>query len=161
MGNVGIGLEQKEINRLKEKGEFYNDPENFNADITVVADVSFSLKNCGKIVNVGHGIISKGGFYRDAPIVRRENLADLTCVPGKWHKEILEKNVFTPICNRIYKSDKMFGANALKRSDFCKQYKIDENKKIILFAPTFNKELSSIPVIQEKIMRLLDDEKVF
>ncbi len=160
-GKVGIGLEVKEINRLKSKSEFYEDPEKFQPDITVVADVSFSLKNCGKIINVGHGIISKGGFYRDSQIVRRENLADLTCVPGEWHKEILEKNVFIPIVvTGFIKSDKMFGANSIKRPNFCKQYKIDENKKIILFAPTFNEELSSIPIIREKIIDLADDDKV-
>ncbi|MFH1196286.1 MAG: glycosyltransferase [bacterium] len=160
-GQVGIGLREKEISRLRQKSNFFEDPEVFKPDITVVADVSFSLKNCGKIVNVGHGIISKGGFYRDAPIVRRENLADLICVPGEWHKEILKKNVFVPIvATGFIKSDKMFGPGAVKRSDFCTANKIDETKKIILYAPTFNPELSSIPIIQDKIKDLVDENAI-
>jgi GT2 family glycosyltransferase len=151
-GNPGRGLPNHEVQRLKQKCKFINDPSVFNPDLTYVADVSFSLKNCGKVINVGHGLISKGGFYKDAPIVRRENLADLICVPGEWHKQILEKNIFVPIvATGFIKSDKMFGANKVQKSDFCKKYNISESAKIILFAPTFNKELSSIPVLEDKI----------
>jgi len=97
-GNPGCGLETEHIRRLRKKSLYFGLPEEFAPDITVVADACFyPVKNCGKIIDVGHGLISKGFFYKDAPIVRRENLADVICVPGPWHRSILEKNVFVPI----------------------------------------------------------------
>jgi choline kinase/GT2 family glycosyltransferase/predicted Zn-dependent protease len=158
-GQPGQGLEPEEVKRLSRKAAIIKKVEDFEPDLTVVADVSFNLKGAGRIVNVGHGLISKGGFYRDAPIVRRENQADMICAPGQWHKDILQKNVFSPIVvTGFIKSDRLFGSSAFTRASFCEHYGIAQDKKIILFAPTFNEELSAIPCIQERITELCDDE---
>lgn len=158
-GQPGHGLEPEEVKRLSRKAVIIKKVEDFKPDVTVVADVSFNIKGAGRIVNVGHGLISKGGFYRDAPIVRRENQADLICAPGQWHKDILEKNVFSPIIvTGFIKSDRLFGARAYTRASFCEHYGIAQNKKIVLFAPTFNEELSAIPCIQERITELCDED---
>lgn len=154
----GRGINDKELKRLKEKAKFIYNSSEFKPDLTYVADVSFSLKDCGKIINVGHGLISKGGFFVDSPIVRRENLADLICVPGTWHKEVLEKNVFVPIvATGFIKSDKLFGPKAISRNEYCQKYNIPQKNSIILYAPTFNKELSSIPIIEDKIAQLANN----
>jgi hypothetical protein len=161
-GSPGFGLETEQIRRLRNKSLYFGLPEEFTADITVVADACFyPVRKCGKIIDVGHGLISKGFFYKDAPIVRRENLADVICVPGHWHKSKLKKNVFVPIrVSGFLKTDSIYHFGELKRIDFLKKYTIEEGKRIILYAPTFNEELSSIPCIKDRIVELADDNTV-
>lgn len=159
-GQPGWGLEQEEIRRLQQKARFVRTVEGFAPDITVFADACTNVFNCGKRVFVGHGIISKGGFYTESPLVRRENLADLICVPGPWHKRILEKNVFSPIVvTGFIKSDRLFGVKSATRSAFCRQYNIPVDAKIILYAPTFNEELSAIPCLGEEIARVCEPDR--
>ncbi|WP_198145888.1 glycosyltransferase [Desulfonatronovibrio magnus] len=157
----GCGLDESTIQRLAGKSKFIKDPAGFGPDATLVSDINAAiyLRGCGRIINVGHGMISKGCFYTHRPIIRRENLADLICVPGPIHKKKLRKNVFIPIeTTGFIKSDKLFGLNALNRSQFCQEYNIDPKKNIILFAPTYNPELSAIPVVQEKIFELTGND---
>ncbi|MFO7728630.1 MAG: glycosyltransferase, partial [Desulfonatronovibrio sp.] len=153
----GRGLDSSTIRRLSQKSRFISVPEDFAPNATLVADINAAtyLQNCGRIVNVGHGMISKGCFYTSRPIVRRENLADLVCVPGIMHEQILKPNVFIPVeTTGFIKSDRLFGPHAVDRNKFCQDHGIDSGKKIILFAPTYNPELSAIPVLQEKIFEL-------
>lgn len=151
-GLPGWGLEEEEVARLRSRARFVRTVEEFCPDVTVFADACTNVAHCGKRVFVGHGIISKGGFYTDNELVRRENLADLICVPGPWHKQILEKNVFSPIeVTGFIKSDRLFGAQACTRDAFCRQYSIPPDVTIILYAPTFNAELSAIPCLGEQI----------
>lgn len=158
-GLTGYGLKKDTIKRLKQKSKFYAKPSEFTPDITVIADTCFyPIRGCGKIVNVGHGLISKGWFYTDSPAVRRENCADLICVPGEWHKQILQKNVYSQIqTTGFIKSDDLFNCDAYERESFYQHYHIPRNKKIVLFAPTFNSELSAIPCVKERIVELIDE----
>lgn len=156
-GRTGWGLPPDEVSRLDRKGRFVQRVEDFSPDVTIVADFCTTLGECGKLVNVGHGIISKGYYYTTRPVVRRENLADLTCVPGPWHKEILEENLFSPVVvTGFVKSDRLFGPNAVTRDDVRRGYGIPDGKQVVLFAPTFNPELSAIPCIRERIAELCD-----
>ncbi|RQD64713.1 MAG: hypothetical protein D5R98_03870 [Desulfonatronovibrio sp. MSAO_Bac4] len=83
------------------------------------------------------------------------------CVPGPWHKRRLEDNVFIPIEVTGYiKSDMLFGPDAVNKSKFCMDMNIDPEKKIILFAPTFNEELSAIPVIKDKVSELTGPDRI-
>ena len=159
-GIVGHGLTKTEKDRLKQKNSFYNRPEDFKADLAVVADACFyPVKHCSRVVNVGHGMISKGWFYTDSPAVRRENMADLICVPGSWHKEILAKNVFCSICDTGFiKADSMYECSRQPSNEFYRKYAIDPGRKIILFAPTFNEDLSGIPYIRERITEVSSDK---
>ncbi|NJD38922.1 MAG: hypothetical protein FIA89_11475 [Geobacter sp.] len=159
-GLPGWGLEKEEVQRLSVKARFVRTVEEFQPDITVFADACTDVFNCGKRVFVGHGIISKGGFYTDNELVRRENLADLICVPGQWHKDILQKNVFSPIeVTGFIKSDRLFGPAACTRQDFCEQYQIPSAATIILYAPTFNAELSAIPCLGEQIALVCEPDR--
>lgn len=156
-GKTGYGIDDETVQRLSEKSRFIHDIVRYKPHITVVADIgaAYGLKDCGSIVNLGHGLTSKGCFYTHRPIVRRENLADLICVPGPLHKKTLEKNVFVPIIpTGFITADRIFDTPDKSRSKFCEQYNIDQNKKIILFAPTFNDELSAIPVVREQIFNI-------
>ncbi len=155
-GVTGCGLDDITINRLKQKSSFYHQPEDMQADITVIADSCYyAVRNCGKIVNIGHGLISKGWFYTDSPPVRRENQADLICVPGQWHADILKKNVFSPCCvTGFIKTDAFFNVSDDDLQVFFDAYTIPASNRIVLFAPTFNPELSSVPCISERIKEI-------
>ncbi len=158
-GNPGWGLQSEEVARLSRKSHFVRTVEEFAPDVTVFADACTNVMNCGKRVFVGHGIISKGGFYTDNPLVRRENLADLICVPGEWHKDILSRNVFSPIAvTGFIKSDRLFGPSACTREAFCHNHAIPPEKRIVLYAPTFNAELSAIPTLGERVVELCDPD---
>jgi len=161
-GLTGVGLAPQELQRLMQKGRFIGDIASFCPDVTVCADACTYLKECGKLVFVGHGMISKGGFYTDSELVRRENRADLICVPGPFHRDILRRNVFSPIAvTGFIKSDTLHGpAAAVIRADFLQRYAIPTGKRVILFAPTFNEELSAIPCVGEQIAELCDDRTI-
>lgn len=159
-GLAGCGLPQDDIQRLKAKTRFLDNPSKFHADIAVVADTCFyPVRHCKKIVNLGHGLISKGWFYTEDPVVRRENRADLICVPGPWHKEILERNVFSRIVvTGFIKTDGLLRCTDYEKKKFKEKYKIDEETDVILFAPTFNEELSALPCIQDRITEIADEK---
>jgi hypothetical protein len=158
----GWGLPEEQIKRLAIKSPFFEQPEKFKPEVTVVADAChFRIPHIKNIINVGHGMICKGCFYTDSPIVRRENLSEMILVPGPWHKRRLKKNVFIPIkTTGFIKSDQLFGPKTVSRENFCKNLSIDPNKKIILFAPTYNPELSAIPCVGEEIKKLATPDRV-
>lgn len=161
-GLTGVGLPPAEMQRLSGKARFIGDFAEFRPDVTICADACAHLKDCGKLVFVGHGMISKGGFYTDSPLVRRENKADLICVPGPKHREILMRNVFSPIVvTGFIKSDTLYGSEKDSiKSAFIQRYSIPDGKRVILFAPTFNEELSAIPCIGERIAELCDEQTI-
>ncbi len=158
----GWGLKQATIRRLQKKSRFIPPEEAVRPRVTVVADVChYNLPWQGKVVNVGHGLICKGMYYRRDPVVRRENLSDLICVPGPWHKRRLEDNVFVPIrVTGFIRSDLLFGSNAEDRESFCFRHDVDPQKNIVLFAPTFNPELSAIPFVRDRITELGGDSSL-
>ncbi len=155
-GSNGCGLAPEVVERLRRKSTFYERASDFQADVAVVADPCHHLiSHVPRVVNVGHGLICKGYYYNDNPITKRENLSDLLCVPGPEHKKRLEKTVFSPIAvTGFIKSDEIYGRKQPGRADFCRTYGIDPTDAIILFAPTFNDELSAIPCLGERIGEL-------
>ena len=146
---------------LEQKSRFYPQPQEFEPHVTIVADACHStVPQLQHIINVGHGMICKGAFYTDSPIIRRENLSEIMLVPGPWHKRRLAKNVFIPIITTGFiKSDQLFGPQAVSREDFCASLGIDPAKKIVLFAPTYNPELSTIPCVREKIAEIATPDR--
>lgn len=154
----GSGLSKSMIQRLEDKVCFYPLVSQVQAKVAVVADnCHFSIPHIPRVVNVGHGLICKGFYYTMDEAVRRENLSTLICVPGPWHKQRLEKNVFVPIVTTGFiKSDLLFSEDSTGRFEFCRHHDINPENRIILFAPTYNEELSSIPWIQEEIACLAE-----
>ena len=123
-----------------------------------MADFSYQyVEGLGKIVNIGHGTICKGWFFTDKLISRRENCADLMCVPGTIHKEILEKQVRIPIeVTGMAKLDSLF-MGEWNREEVLRTMNLNPDNKTILFAPTFNRELSIVPHLRTDFRKYLPD----
>ena len=134
-----------ETNRLLEDLGLcsYRDPLRFSPDITFVADYNYSfVEGLGTIVNIGHGTISKGLYFLDGKISRRENIADLMCVPGEVQKQHLSKAILQPIqVTGMPKLDKVAQQGGRCERLFS-QIGLDPSKPTVLFAPTFNPEFS-------------------
>ena len=156
------GLPDAQIRRLQTKAPFYARPDEFKPDATIVADAChFRIPEIENVINVGHGMICKGAFYTDSDIIRRENLSQMLLVPGPLHRRRLLDNVFIPIrVTGFIKSDQLFGPQAQSRATFCAKMGIDPAKRIILFAPTYNPELSAIHCVGEGIRKLADKDTV-
>lgn len=156
------GLPDQEIGRLRAKAPFFVEPQDFEPDVTVVADAChFRIPHIRHVINVGHGMICKGAFYTDSSIVRRENLSQMLLVPGPSHASRLASNVFIPTrVTGFIKSDQLFGVKAQDRTAFCSRMGIDPAKKIVLFAPTYNHELSAIHCVAEDIRKIANDDTV-
>ncbi len=142
------GLSANELKLLKSYGiKTLIVPHHFSPDITFVADSVYDWTNgCGKIVNVGHGILSKGLYYSDTLLAKREEKADLVFVPGRYHQKVMEKIITTPVkAVGMAKLDALFDGS-LDKLKIESELGLQGNKnKYILYAPTFNEELSSIP----------------
>ncbi len=164
-GRPGIpqwGLVPDEIARLEEKAPFFPEPLNFSPHVTIVADAChFRIPEIENVINVGHGMICKGAFYTDADITRRENLSRMLLVPGPWHRSRLGSNVAVPIkVTGFIKSDQLFGPKAQTRAEFLSRLDIDPDKRIVLFAPTYNPELSAMHCVAEGIRKVADKDTV-
>ncbi len=146
--------ERESLNSLP--GKWLNHPDEIQADAAVMADcVAERLAKHRFIVNIGHGLISKGQYFSDSPLIGRENLADLLCVPGPWHKEQLEPMLYIPVeATGMSKLDVLF--QPFDKLSFCARHRLDPYEPIILWAPTFNMELSGIPVIWTQIRKLTE-----
>jgi glycosyltransferase involved in cell wall biosynthesis len=164
--DIRAGFLPEELEIIKAYGlPMYEVPQDFKPDVTIIADSVYPwVKDCGKLVNVGHGVLSKGQYYTDTEMARREELADVICVPGVYHKERMEKIVSKAvIATGMAKLDGLFGrqelgAWSLEMGD---RKPKTENRKhkpfTILFAPTFNDELSAIPFVKDRINEVLPD----
>ena len=156
-GKPGRGVDGETKKRLSQKSVFIENPAQFNPDVCLIADINavYYLRGCEKIVNVGHSLNSKGRHYTNRPIVLRENLADLVCVPGPFHYDVLKKNLVVPVVTTGYiKSDVLFRSSGAFREKLCQFYNIDPAHKLVLFAPTFDPQLSAIPVVRERIVEV-------
>ncbi|MBD3167189.1 hypothetical protein GF324_11350 [bacterium] len=160
---IRAGMTPEEFAILERQGvPLFENPREWNADVTLMADnVAKLVEGCGKIVNVGHGLLSKGQYFTDTDIVHRENLEDLLCVPGPYHKQrLLDGNrVFIPVvATGMPKLDRLFSPDRLSRDDLMRQMGLDLTKRVVLFAPTFNIALSSIPILWTRVEKLADDD---
>ncbi len=159
---IRAGFEPEELEQIKELSlPMYERPQDFQPDITFIADSVYPwVRGCGKLVHIGHGLLSKGQYYTDTPTARREEEADLVCVPGKHHQKIMRRIISKPvIATGMAKLDPLFSGE-ISRQTVLKKYGLPGHKKYILFAPTFNDELSAIPHVKEKIADILPEEAV-
>lgn len=157
--NPGAGLDNETRRELKERGVNWIPPyriASMKPELAVVADafVIPELKSRGvRFVNVNHGLISKGWFYTNSPRVRRESDFDLICVPGRYHRNMLKKYLDTEIlASGVVKLDRVFNGE-LKRDQILEKWGIDPAKKVVLFAPTYNPELSGVPIVTDDVRR--------
>jgi CDP-glycerol:poly(glycerophosphate) glycerophosphotransferase len=155
------GFLPKELEIIRSIGEkVYTTPQEFRPDITFIADSVYPwVQGCGRLVHVGHGVLSKGQYYTDTDVARREEQADLVCVPGEYHAGVMQRIISTPVvATGMAKLDSVFRGE-ITRDLILQQLNLPRDFKYILFAPTFNDELSAIPFVLEKIVEVLPDER--
>lgn len=152
IGNPGYGITRQQYKYLESNNiKYIKNPLLYKPDITFIADHSYqNISNCGFIVNVGHGTISKGYYYTNRDNDYRENIADLICVPGPIHKKQLLKRVYTPIIETHMSKYNTLKCEYSKKSFFNKNHLNDE-WKTILIAPTFDETLSILPHLKKPI----------
>ena len=136
-------------------------PAEGRADITFIADtVAGLVRDCGVIVNVGHGTISKGFYFTDSVWTERENWVDLLCVPGAYAAERFARLLRTRVvATGMPKLDPVFGGRCT-RAALCERLAIDPARRIVLYAPTFNEDLSSVYLFAERFAELAAPDRV-
>lgn len=158
---IRAGLLPDEVRLIEQTGvPIHATPHEFNPDLTFIADSVYPwVEGCGKLVHVGHGVLSKGQYYTDTPIARREQLADMVCVPGKHHQAVMRRIISKPVvATGMCKLDDLFSGK-ISRASVIKQFGLPDDYRYVLFAPTFNDELSAIPFVQDRIGQVLPDDK--
>ncbi len=138
---------------------FDTKPISYQSDICFIADSSYeAVENLGFIVNIGHGTICKGSFYTDSDLSKRENCADLLCVPSQLHYDTIKKHIWTNmIISGMPKFDSLYTYPS-KKEEILEKLGLDVKKQTILFAPTFNQEFSIIPYIQDQLRKYIPEE---
>jgi len=158
---IRAGLLPDEVRVIEQAGvPIYATPQEFRPDLTFIADSVYPwVEGCGKLVHVGHGVLSKGQYYTDTPTARREEFADMVCVPGKHHQAIMRRIISKPVvATGMCKLDDLFSGK-ISRASVIKQFGLPDDYRYVLFAPTFNDELSAIPFVQDRIGQVLPDDK--
>ncbi|MDD4157593.1 MAG: glycosyltransferase, partial [Candidatus Cloacimonetes bacterium] len=156
---IRAGFTHEELEILKSYGlPMYEVPQDFKPDVTIIADSVYPwVKNCGKLINVGHGVLSKGQYYTNTETAKREELSDVVCVPGRYHKEMMEKIISKPVlATGMAKLDDLF-SKKINRDTELQRLGLPKDAFYVLFAPTFNDELSAIPYVKDKIYEVLPD----
>jgi len=140
----------------------YITPQTFRPDVTIIADSVYPwVENCGKLIHVGHGVLSKGQYYTDTDTARREELADIVCVPGVYHQQALQKVISKPvIATGMPKLDALFSRQITRESELTR-LQLPQKYFYVLFAPTFNDELSAIPYVTDSIHEVLPTPNSF
>ncbi len=164
--NIRAGFppeEEQAFRKAYAQVSFVDAPRQWRPEMAFMADnVAPLLKGCGKIVNVGHGLLSKGQYFTDRDIIQRENDSDLLCVPGPYHRERLLSSgkVTIPVeATGFPKLDSLFRSAAIERAELFRMAGLDASKKVILFAPTFNMELSAIPMLWMRVAELAGPDR--
>jgi len=150
----GLSLEERDAFAAATGATWVADAVKARPGVTVIADcVADRLRGHRRIVNLGHGLISKGQYYGGGPLIGRENLAHEICVPGPWHAEQLRPHLYIPIhVTGMSKLDGLFAP--FDEAAFRDAHGFAQDERILLWCPTFNPELTGLTVIGSEIRRL-------
>lgn len=151
-----IGLRSETVIKLQKKGwKSWNispgeSPKQL-FDAVIVADACYEMvEGWGPIVCIGHGTISKNLYFVDKEICQRENLAALVCVPGPYYVGSYGNQVHTRILDTGFtKMDALAGNKEETRAKIVSQYRLELQTPIVLYAPTFNPDLSSVDLFKD------------
>ncbi len=112
----------------------------------VVADACYDrVDGWGPVVCVGHGTISKGLYFSDVPYTRRENFARVLCVPGPAYVKAFGRQLFTRVvATGFSKMDELAHPSPSVQKDVLATLGLDPSKRTVLFAPTYNSELTAL-----------------
>lgn len=155
----GEGLTPDQIRELQARGVRWIPQAELAAwrpEVTVLADADFAgITWGGRIANVNHGLISKGWYYTTDTTVQRENTADLICVPGPWHADVLRRVLRKPVVpTGLVKFDPI-GRGEWTQAGARRGLGVPEDAQVVCFAPTFNMELSGVPVVTDRVRELV------
>lgn len=157
----GLGIDDAGRKALAERGLPFLPPERvagWQPDVTILADADFAGINWGGIiVNVNHGLICKGTFYTKQAAVLRENGADLVCVPGSYHAGVLREVLRKPVIATGFAKFDPVGRGELTRDSARQELGLGSGDRVVLFAPTYNFELSAVPLVRDRVRRLTVD----
>ena len=150
----GLTLEERDAFATQTGATWIADAVHARPAVTVIADcVADRLPGHQRIVNLGHGLISKGQYYGACPLIGRENLAHEICVPGPWHAEQLRPHLYIPIhVTGMSKLDGLFAT--FDEAAFREAHGFARGERLLLWCPTFNPELTGLTVIGADIRRL-------
>ncbi len=150
----GLTLEERDAFAVATGAEWVGDAVTARPGVTVIADcVADRLRGHRRIVNLGHGLISKGQYYGDYPLIGRENLSHEICVPGPWHASQLRPHLYIPIhVTGMSKLDGLF--TSFDEAAFRNAHGFTTDERLLLWCPTFNPELSGLTVIGAGIRHL-------
>ena len=150
----GLTLAERDAFAAETGAIWITDGINARPGVTIVADaVADRLRGHRRIVNLGHGLISKGQYYGPYPMIGRENLAHEICVPGPWHAAQLRPHLYIPIhVTGMSKLDGLFAP--FDDASFRAAHGFAPDERLLLWCPTFNPELSGLTVIGADIRRL-------
>jgi CDP-glycerol glycerophosphotransferase (TagB/SpsB family) len=151
-------MDLKELSEKEYKSISVDQAKAWKPDITVLADVNFKdVVWGGKKVNVNHALISKGFYFTKTRYTKRDDDADLVCVPGDYHADILKSTLKTKVVATGYVKFDEFGSGRITSDDIRKSYNIPLDAEVITFVPTHNIELSAVPIVTHEIRKLIEN----
>ncbi|MDP8207850.1 MAG: CDP-glycerol glycerophosphotransferase family protein [Candidatus Electryonea clarkiae] len=157
------GLKEPDLKDLSENGYIWiseDDVKVWKPDISILAEADYrNVVWGGKKVNVTHGLVSKGFFYTKSRFMKRDNASDLVCVPGEYHAELLNSVLNTAVVATGWVKFDDFISGKISRSEIRDSFNIPQDAEVITFAPTFNIELSAVPVVTDKIRKLVENDR--
>ena len=152
------GLKPSTIKHLEQSGiEFWGTEKPINKyDCVVTADACVDrIEGHGPVVCVGHGTISKNIYFIDNANANRESFNTALCVPGKWYINSFGSRVHSEIVPTGFpKMDDMAKDYSEFKKSLFNEIAFSENKTTLLFAPTYNIELTGMAFLAEEWGRL-------
>ena len=146
-GRVQEGLSEPTRVRLDADAiPFWGHSRDGDYACVVVADACYDrVDGWGPAVCVGHGTISKGLYFSDVPYTRRENFARVLCVPGPAYVKAFGRQLFTRVvATGFSKMDELAHPSPSVQKDVLATLGLDPSKRTVLFAPTYNSELTAL-----------------
>ncbi|MFC2170745.1 CDP-glycerol glycerophosphotransferase family protein, partial [Calditrichota bacterium] len=140
---------------LSQNADITDNPPNWQPDITFFSEFKSNLlQDCGRLVFVARSLSSKGRYSVSSKLLNFYNTCDLVCVPGEYYKKQLENSgrVFVPIVSCGFTPlDPFFSPGYPSAESFKQQAGLQPGAKIILYAPTWEIELSALPSLWSRI----------
>jgi hypothetical protein len=132
----------------------------YGPNVTFIADPTHRPKtDPGILININHGVGSKGATYVENPkFMSKINSLNYIFSPSDHFSEKLRNFVSGPqvITTGMPKLDRMFNRE-FDRNGIMKRLGLS-GSKIILFAPTYNPELSAIEVLGDSVLKLAGND---
>ena len=133
----------------------------YSPDVTFIAHCTHQPPEGkgGIVINVNHDVGSKGtSFFDDPEFTPRENSVDYIFAPSEYLAQRLKKFLTHPrvVVTGMPKLDRMFKAE-FSREEIMKKLKL-KGKKVIIFAPTYNSDMSAIEVLGNSVLKLATED---